>query len=202
MSYTVAPYLVDLARLQAVYGSRDAGLLATLERENAGRLRRDEATVPVWVMRLGQPPRQEMEGPPVLTLRQALRDLIAGTITHPEQGWQYIYAAEALCAHLGTRLANDHVEALSGHGIGVIAEIGRLRDLNEGPRIPLPVPLPVSFPTITYITAEEATAQLSQGDVVDLPGEDQQWVRDVQQQYRSWLQAATQANKAVIAFLY
>jgi hypothetical protein len=30
MSYTVVPYLVDLARLRAVYGSQDATLLATL----------------------------------------------------------------------------------------------------------------------------------------------------------------------------
>jgi hypothetical protein len=97
MSYTVYPYLVDLAQLRTLYGCRDSVLLAAVEEENAEQLREDEMG-DLW----GGP-----ECVPTPTLRVALHEVIAGTVPPVDDVWQYWYAYELLCRRFGTPLPND-----------------------------------------------------------------------------------------------
>jgi hypothetical protein len=220
MSYTVNPYLVDLAQLRAVYGCRDVALLTTLEHENATALRRDETPALVWAMRAGVPPAQEVRPPPTPTLRQALREIIAGTVPPIEDGGHYWYAYELLCAHFGDRLPNDQFEAITARGLGVLDEIAIVRYVASSSRQPLPFPLPPpgEFPVITYLMREEVAATLAQVPVVELftPYEDdweawdgrmrraweEEWPKRLLIQYRQWLEEATRVGKDVVAFSY
>jgi len=221
MSYTVYSYLVDLPRLRALYGSHDDALLTAVEAENADVLREDETPVVATVMREGLPPTREVQPLPTPTLRAALREILAGTVLPVENGDQYWYAVELLCAHVGVRLPNEQFEAINGRRLGILEELDGLQDLALQSRQPLPLPLPApaDFPAVTYVHRGEARAILTRLPAVhlSLPYDDagmeewddatleaweREWPKRLQVQYRLWLEEATRAGRDLIAFLY
>jgi hypothetical protein len=221
VSYTVYPYLVDLADLRALYGCRDAHLLAALEVEYAANIEEDETPTTALVSRAGGPLTEEVIPPPVPTLRQALRDIIAGAIPPADKGWQYWYALDLLCTHVGQRLPNDQFAGIRSAALDVLLQFDGLDHLALTSRHPFPFPLPPAddFPAVTYLTPTEAATILARLPIVYLvaPFDDADWaswdeqlkrtwqeeeLKRMQVQYRQWLDLAVRRDRDMVAFLY
>lgn len=189
MSYTVHPYLVDLQKLRKVYGSKDTNLATAIEAQCAEYIARHD--------------RRHASAPPLV---DALRQVINGEARQEEFAWQYGYALELLCIYLGVRLPNDHFEGLRGAAINMIGEIDGLRELNHGSKLPIPVAAPSDFPAITFISDQDAVDKLTRyrprAASAEESDADQQWLKDVQDQYQTWLQESARSQRAIIAFLY
>jgi hypothetical protein len=132
MSYTLVPYAIDLEELRGAVGSKDEALLASI-REG-------------WTEDVDEEEREEGK----VTADRALNDLIMGTPRGEEAGYQYGYALERLCEHLGERLAADYWESitwrvLQGTGMGDLLH-------ESGP--PVPLPKIDDFPTTGHLTAD------------------------------------------------
>jgi hypothetical protein len=136
MGYSTLVYGVDIDRLRSTFGSHDETWLREVEQEFADDLRQNDGRFSDEIRR-GAP-----------TLGEALAQILRGEITgHAGTGFQYGYAVELLCKHLGHPLDNDDlIEFVDDLEIptGV---------LSSGP--PLPIPPPLDFPAIGFLTADQ-----------------------------------------------
>ncbi len=217
MSYTAYPYLVDLPRLQQLFGSHDAAMVQLIERASEDWFGDAEISRPVMTFNLKTGELTHgMSTPPELRLRQALYELFAGRVSRPDKAYQYVYAMMLVCAHIGTELPYDQFEALHSGGIYIVGQFDGLQDLSGLSRTPLPIPaLPVpqeEFPTVTYVYPAEARHLLQQRQVqrsaVQFPtdrlpsSQDRAWEEAAQQQYDAWLHACIESERTLIIFLY
>src|SRR5688500_16176002 len=91
MSYSVGAYAVDLGELRKAIGSRDEALLAGLVEPKPELGEADE----------------EAEDEGKISAVMALRHLVMGATPPPPSAYQYHYALEELCRHLGEWLPGD-----------------------------------------------------------------------------------------------
>lgn len=216
---------MDLAQLRAVYACHDTALLTALEEENADLLSQDdeendesvlEDEVPEagWSVAIG-----DLGQSSAPTLRQALGEIIEGTVPAVENGWQYWYAYQLLCGHFGTPLPNDQFDGIRGSALAVLEELDGLHDLALISRRPMPfaLPPPADFPAVTYLTRDEIAATLARllPVILSAPYEDQwedwdtqtrdAWIQEgvkrMQIQYRGWLEDAMRERRDLVAFL-
>ncbi|MBS0261489.1 MAG: hypothetical protein JSS02_05985 [Planctomycetes bacterium] len=139
MSYTLAAFAVDLGQLQAVFGSQDQSLLKSIMSEQAAEFVSNDR----WF--------KEDLAPGQPSLREALEQIVTGQL-HPVagSGFQYGYATELLCRHLGIEIPTEELVFVSELEIDT-------KLLTSGP--PLPTPPPDDFPEIGYLTAEQVAEE-------------------------------------------
>ena len=182
MGYGTLVYGVDIARLRSTYGSQDQTLLKEMEREYADDLRQNDERFRDEIRR-GAPP-----------LREALAQIVRGKITG-KQGteFQYGYAVELLCKHLGRPLENeDLIEFVDDLEIptGV---------LSSGP--PLPIPPPLDFPVIGFLTAEQVREEYAQLKDQDFSHDDED-IEAAREEFRSYLRQANDQGLGIVVFAY
>jgi hypothetical protein len=192
-------YAVDLARLHSAFGSNDQEMLKAIEEKYAKEIRRNDewfSDVAHLLDRRGAP-----------TVGEALAQIIGGLITDgpitgPEWGpFQYGYATELLCKHLGHWL---------GHG----ESMSYLDDLKvpthfagSGPL--LPIPGPQARPTIRFLTAEQVREEYAslrhqeagRGDE-DGAAYAEEDVQAARGEFRSYLQQANEKGLGLVTFQY
>src|SRR5579871_11694 len=136
MSYTVSAYLVDLDRLRAAFGSHEMSLVDEITQTFADHIADYDEQAADYDDGPADEDNGDDEGDGDAGSRkglgEALGEIVAGTIQDPERGWQYGYALELLCMHLGQRLPAEHFESLRSSGIGYIAQLAGLTELNSG----------------------------------------------------------------------
>lgn len=205
MSYTLTPYAVDLAALQQVVGSGDEALLAAVLAENA----------------------DEPDDDDELSTAQALRHLILGEPRDEAQAYQYGYALEMVCRHLGEQLPGDCWESIRW---AVLEQTGFVEVLERsGP--PVPLPPSTDFPRIAHLTPEAAANILAQAGDAPLRSATGarrkprrrlgtvllQWLlppvmcrapmsdddlRESLDEYAGWLRIAVERGQALVFFYY
>jgi hypothetical protein len=139
MSYTVTPYLIDLEVLRRAVGSKDEAFLSAVIQGDPDRFRGEEA------------------GGDKVSLGRALRHLVMGETPEPKWAYQYGYALEQLCRHLGEPLPGD---LWSGIHWEVVEETG-LDELFDRSGPPVPLPPTADFPTIAFLGAGEIAATVA-----------------------------------------
>ena len=161
MGYSTLVYGVDIDRLRSTFGSQDDMFLDEIRR--------------------GAP-----------SLREALSQILRGQITGGEgTEFQYGYAAELLCKHLGQRLDNDDlIEFVDDLEIptGV---------LSSGP--PLPIPTPLDFPMIGFLTADEVREEYDRLKDQDLSHDDED-IEAAREEFRSYLLQANDQGLGIVTF--
>jgi len=182
MGYGTLAYAVDLDRLRSAYGSKDRAMFQAIEKREADDIRdRDE-----WFrdrIKRGAP-----------SLREAVAQIIEGQINAPPwAGFQYGYALELLCKHLGHVLENRD-------RVSFIEHLGTPTGLtSSGP--PLPISRPEDFPSIGFLTADQVGDEYLRLKDQDLSHErkDLEWARE---EFRSFLRLAFERKLALVTFTY
>lgn len=182
MGYAIFPYLVDLHELQEVYGSNRTDIVRQIEQQRF--------------------PEYIVKEPSTL---EALREIVAGELRWTEMSMNHNYgdALHLLCLYLGTPLPNEEWDGLTARGIWLVGEIDGLKELNDAPKLPIPVPSWTGFPGVTYLTSHESAIVLARFRSIDVPEAppDPEWIKSAQEQYLSWLSESAMTQKALVAFL-
>lgn len=185
MSYSTTLYAVDIEHLQATFGSQDAALLANIERKYAGEIADSNTSFDEEIA----------EGAP--TRQKALREIIDGEITRPDYGFQYGYALEYLCRHLGEIVASRFLNGVFGSLADLEVDTFLAQD-----RLPLPLPEPDDFPFISYMTPEEITEELQRLAGMDLSYPEDEEIEAERHDFRDCLKKAEAAQLGIVAFYY
>ena len=213
MSYSVGAYAVDLGELAKVIGSKDEALLAALIADNP---------------ELGEPD-EEAEEEDQVSESAALRHLVMGETPHPPSAYQYGYALEELCRHLGEWLPGDLWTSIRWT---VLEETG-FQEILKKTDPPVPLPPSEDFPRIGHLSAEQVRAMVQKmgpdGHLTTaapsgkkggrslrtrvvtavfsrllsrreaMTAED---VREMLDEYEAWLREAASKGKALVFFYY
>lgn len=164
---------VDLEQVNAAIGSSDSGLVATI----CGNLRPDPFAQP------GDP-----------TVADAVQKLVDGERDESYEGRALqLYALEALCEHLGERLAGE------GH-VGYIDDLGWDTKL-LATRIPFGLPEAPDFPGVSHLTAEEAREEYGRFSEMDVDCEEG-WIEEAREAFIGWLQQCAKRGCALVTFQY
>jgi hypothetical protein len=181
MSLSLVTYLVETARLCALYGCRNHDVHHRL-------VERVEQEGPWEAEAVGPVLRAYVEGQPLET--SPAEDAAAGV--------------EILCSCYGDRLPGLAFTALHGVAWRLARDLPGL--LTDTP-LPLPIAFPdaMDFPTPFYISSMQAAANLSRL-AAGLPrapdGEGAEWLTAALRDYRAWLHAAITSNKDLYLFMY
>lgn len=179
MGCATCGYGVDLEKLAAAKGSRDAALLAAVKEASAVQFRQDVQL-----------------GTISMSLEEALERLIAGDLSDEssDAAAQYLYALELLCNHLGERLdGQEHIKYLDDLGWETAAAELRL---------PLGLPAPDNFPAVSYLTADEVKADYERFKDEDTDDDDDPYVSEAREEFVWWLKQCADKNLALITFCY
>jgi hypothetical protein len=187
MSYQTTGYSVDLDKLAAVKGCHDEAFLAEVLKNCADRIKSHDEWSPA------EPERG------VVSIHKALQDIINAELDDlaPQTAFQYLYALEVLCLHLGTRL----------DGGGCIRDIEdvcwdtRLAELMPPP---LGLPCPQDFPSVSYLTASQVKEECERFDDDDSESlyELGQETADAREDFLWWLKQCADRGLALMTFCY
>jgi hypothetical protein len=177
MSATLRAFAIDIDRLRAVFGSKDAALVAAVKAKQAAAFARNRK----WFG-------SEIEDG-ALTLEVALDEIVAGKITGDRSsGFQYGNATELLCVQLG--------EELESECLGSLTDLELETGLQTSGS-PLPTPAPEDFPEIGFLTSTQVHAELAQLKADH--GEDDD-LAEVQGELISHLERATELGTGLVTF--
>ena len=184
MGYRTLAYAVDIDRIRSTFGSNDDALLRAIEQEFADEFPRNDE----WFSR------EIRRGAP--TLREALAQIVRGKITAREgieTEFQYGYAAELLCRHLGRELDNDDL-------IEFVDDLEIPTGITtSGP--PLPIPESGDFPAIGFLTADQVRQEFASLKDEDLSHDDDD-IAAAREEFRAYLQQACALGRGVVMFAY
>lgn len=182
MGYSAQAYAVDIDRIRSAFGSRDETLLRAIEQAFADDLRRSDEWFSGEISR-GAP-----------TLREALAQILRGKITGREgTEFQYGYAVELLCKHLGHSLDTDD-------GFEFVDDLELPTSLTtSGP--PLPIPTLTDFPVIGFLTANQVGEEYARLKDQDLSHDDED-IAAAREEFRSYLQQANDLGLGIAMFSY
>jgi hypothetical protein len=183
MGYGTHACAIDIDRLRSVFGSNDRAMLKALDESYGDTfLRNDEWSAD-----------RISEGAP--TQREALAQIIEGKITGPDwAGFQYGYATEILCEHLGHWLEDENL-------IHDIEDLEIPTGLSNYNGLLFPVPEPDDFPDIRFLTAEQVREDYERLTGLDLSHEDEE-LEAAREEFRSYFRQASEKGLGLVTFAY
>lgn len=175
MSYTLQPYMVDLARLRATIGSKDARLIESIYKTD--------------------PEKFDYDGYD-LTLRQALTQIVMGEKLGAEATHQYGYALKELAKHLGKPLPLDlwcgvRWEAMEDSGIAMV--------MKSGPPVELPA-IP-DVPCIGFLERDKIADMITRMGDEGLTNDNDE-LEELLKEFEGWLREAAEARQDLLFFYY
>ncbi len=193
MGYYVYPFVVDLEAVRAAVGGNDEKLLAAILKKRKTQIA-DNAESFADEIAAGAP-----------RIEAALADLVAGRKPKTKHGFQYGYALELVCQHLGKAL-----DAADCAGLETFEEVGKAlkskplravaKALDGGGTPFVPIPKPADFPGIAACEAETCAALAEQLKTLDPDEADLD--EDEVDELKAWFKAAKKANKGLAFFFY
>ena len=193
MSHAFSVFAVDLARLKEVRAGKDHKLMVALRKKYARRFAENSE----WFAK------EIAAGAP--TLDQALERIIAGKIPRAEHGFQYGYAVELLCIHLGTRIDQEAISWFDAQLDPLLKRANKKANTFEllglG-KLPFPLPAAKDFPQIGTLDAKGlATLETALADIAPLAPEKSPaalTIADVQ----GWISRAARKQRGIVWFVY
>lgn len=192
MGYAFSVFAVDLARLKEVRAGKNHGLMVAIRKKYPQRLVENSQ----WFAK------EIAAGAP--TLDQALERIIAGKIPRAEHGFQYGYAVELLCIHLGTRIDQ---ESLSWFDEQLDPLLQRARKASTGEllgrgKLPFAIPAAKDFPQIGALDAKGiATLETALADIAPLAAEKSSAALIIEE-VRGWITRASRKKRGIVWFVY
>jgi hypothetical protein len=179
MSYVLTAYLVDIPQLKSLIGSKDESIVDTIV-ENNPEIFEDE---------------DEFDDEVVLS--EALRQLIMGEAMDEEEAHQYGYALRELCDHSGKLQKCEH---WNGVRWAAVEQCGLEELLTKfGPPISLP---PIDGgPHIGHIRREQVKEHQKAAQSRAATAKDSD-VRQLLDEYNTWLEAAAKKNLDLVFFYH
>jgi len=205
MGHEITPYLVDEPTIAAFFGSKDERLIADVLAAFPDEVSKNEQSFATQIA-AGAP-----------TLEGALRAMANRETSRDPMphAFQYGYALELLCRHLGTRIMDDEHPELAAsirvnpRGLRMTKELEWFLSLTHPP---IPIPKPEDFPAVGFLSRNQAarrSAGIGDGtiDPTDpaLPPWWRRWAKSLgaeRDRYAAWLKRAVRERKDLIAFYY
>lgn len=194
VGYSYNVYAVDLARLQKLWGSADDKVKKALLKKQATRIAENDETFEDTIQ----------DGAPTLTT--CIDDIFAGKITKKQHGFQYGYALEVICAHLGSRI--DDLE-LSWFDEFLDPYLKKAKQPSTQKLVgrdvrPIAIPKPEDFPEIGTIDAAGMTKLAAALDAIEASVEEDEDddAAEVMEELRGWLSLAKKAKQQIVWFVY
>jgi hypothetical protein len=182
MGCTTIGYGVDLRRVAAVRGSRDAALVVELEQKFADRLAHEQEM------------NANLYGLPI-SLNEALLRIVMGDLAEQSQAVaaQYVYAYELLCEHFGRPLdGREHIEFLDDLRWDTAALVFRT---------PLDLPSAGPLPTTGYLTPDEVQSEYERFKSYN-SDEDTAELADAREEFIWWLKQCADEGLGLVTFCY
>lgn len=176
MSYTLVPYMIDLAKLRATIGSKDAGLIKSIAKKDPKIFAADNYE-------------------PV-TVGQACEHLVMGGKLVKKAGHQYGYALAKLAEHVGKRLS---IDMWSGVGWAAMEDSGVARIMESGP--PVKLPKINDFPVIGFLDSGRVTDMVEKMGDEGLTNENDE-LEELLKEFEAWLRKTAKAKKDLLLFYY
>jgi hypothetical protein len=194
MGYAYSVYGVDLAKLKALWGCKDAKLAAAIKKKHADRI--DDNTESF---------EDEIEDEDAPTLGVAIDEIFAGKCKQKDHGFQYGYALELLCHHLGKRIDeeslsyfDDWIDPLLGKAKHSEKDTQKLIGANT---FPIKIPEPADFPTIgTLDDAGMKKLDAALDKIEPLATDDD--AKEIIKELRGWTSRARKAKRQIVWFVY
>jgi hypothetical protein len=166
--------MVDLAKLRAAVGSKDAKLVESVRKKD---------------------PKKFNSGRD-LALGQALTQLVMGETPGKRETHQYGYAMEMLAKHLGKPLRLDlwsgvRWDAMEDSGVAPIMQNGSPVKL---PKIP-------DFPVIGFLERDKIADMVGKMGDEGLTNEDEE-LEELLKEFEGWLRTAAKAKQDLLLFYY
>ncbi len=177
MSYVLMPFMIDLSKLRAAVGSKDAALVQAIRAHNP-----EEFT--------------KVDRERGLSLGDALSRLVMGEKLGNEKTYQYGYALEALCRHLGEVIRPD---TWGGVRWAAMEDTGVEAVMESGP--PVPLPPNDDFPTIGYLEVGDIRRRLKEADGNGMTNPDSD-LQELLTEFEGWLRQAASNGKDLIFFYH
>jgi hypothetical protein len=203
VGYAPTAYVVDLAALRAMFGCHDPKLAGKIVKKHAA----DVADKDAWFAD------DIANGAP--DVATALAEIIAGKCTKKQHGFQYAYALELACKHLGTSLyAADWINAGFLDALqaalpkGAVKKLLTANHVTENPRPVVRIPLPKDFPGMGYFESAQCKEALAVLKAVkldpdarygDFDGED---LAEGLAELRGWFHKAVAKKRGLMVFTY
>ncbi|MFI4876816.1 MAG: hypothetical protein ACIALR_15805 [Blastopirellula sp. JB062] len=181
MSYVLSPILVDFAKLEKAIGSGDASLIEAVKANNPERFEDDEE----W----------DAEDEGMISLSDAIKDLVMGNELDDESGSQYGYALEEIAAHLGTSIPPTE---WGGVRWAAIQECGLVRLMAT--QAPVPLPDLEDFPALGHIRQADLAQQVNEFEQRIEQATDAA-IQALLREFLDWLKQA-QAQKTDVLLTY
>jgi len=166
VSYTLTPYLLDLARLRALVGSKDLSTIRAIRKNDPKRFDEED---------------DDSDG---VSLGQAVTNLIMGAPPGKAGAHQYGYALEAIADHVGKRLEID----VWGGARGSALEALSLRQVFKR-GAPVKLPKYGDFPAFAYLTRAEIVELLPRVPTLRTSLRDRSLV-ELLDEFDGWLKTA------------
>jgi len=194
MSYPYSAIAIDLKKVTAAFGSKDAKLEAALKKKLKSDIAENAESFEEEIAK-GAP-----------TLDRAISEIIAGTVPKKSKhGFQYGYALEKLVLHFGKRIDEDEL------GLGADEEIEKalkkvklptFAKLTKNLVYPIPIPPPADFPDISTMTPTDVAIFASALDSIKPLVEDDDDAEEVREAFRSWCTKAQKKKLGLMLFAY
>ena len=193
MGYSFSVYAVDLDKLTAVAGKNDRKLLAAVLKKQAEEIADNDESFEEEIAK----------GTPSLAV--ALQQIIEGKIKAPKgSGYQYGYALEVLCAHLGERIEEEDLswfhEFIDGY-LKKVKSRSSMKLLGED-KLPIRIPKPDDFPGIGSITLEQVIAATPFFTAAAKLATDDDDATEVFDEIVGWLKVAKKKKRGLVWFVY
>jgi hypothetical protein len=175
MSYVLTPFMIDLSKLRAAVGSKDAALVRAIRASKPEKF-------------------EKVDQQGDLSLGDALSRLVMGDKLGQDQAHQYGYALEALCHHLGEVIWPD---VWGGVRWAAMEDTGVDAVMESGPPVPLP---PINdFPTIGFLEAAEIRRRVEEMGDEGLTNDDED-LQELLEEFEGWLRTAASKGKDLVFF--
>lgn len=200
MGYGTSLYMLDVGKLQAIFGSKDMTLLDQLKQRYADRFT-GNASYFATEITAGAPSLDQALGeiiagsipPEKVGVADRLKATLFGKFHKPRFGFQYGYALEVLCLSMGRMVAD-------GDSLGMIAELDIDTLLSED-RQPIPIPAAADFPSISYVTHQEIEQEWEQVSTAEALSEDDEFADD-RKKLLTCLDEARKQKLGLVGFYY
>jgi hypothetical protein len=180
MSYSLIPYVVDITQLKSIVGSKDESVVKAVVGVASAECDEDDDEDQIDA-----------------DLEEAIFQLVTGQETDEVDAYQLGYALQEICEYAGTR---PPVSEWSGVRWSAIEACG-LKELLTKTGPPIDLPASSDFPRIGHIRREAVADHRlkARARFQEIPQTD---LRELFQEYISWLETAAAEGLDIVFFYY
>lgn len=193
MGYSFSVYAIDLKKLRKVWGKKDTELLSEIREEHADDISDNDESFEDDIIEGGAP-----------IVARALYEILAGKPEKKDHGFQYGYALELLCKHLGERVDEESLTWFDDILDPLLkkAKCPKTELLLGAHVLPLKIPMPNDFPEIGTVEPNGCIAGLGVMQTIAPLAKGNDDAKMVIDEVTGWFDKAKKAKAGLVWFVY